>query len=129
MTTVSNGVVTLEGNVDYWSEHDDAARAVCKLAGVREVRNLVTVEPRAVKVAPETIRQVIDSALERHSTDATSDIQIAIAESTVILTGTVASWPEHDAVLGAVRGTRGIQHVDDQLTIGHAPLSSEHRSP
>jgi len=94
---------------------------------VREVRNRITVEPHAARVAPETIRQAIDSALERHS-HAADHIQIAIAEGTVILSGTVTSWPEHDAVLGAVRGTRGVQKVDDQITIGHAPLSSQHRS-
>jgi osmotically-inducible protein OsmY len=128
MTTVSSGVVTLEGTVDYWSEHDDAGRAVRNLPGVREVKNVITVEPRAVKVAPETIRQAIDSALERHTARRASHIQIAIAQGTVILSGTVSSWPEHDAVLGAVRGTRGVQDIDDQIAIGHAPISSEHRS-
>jgi len=127
-TTVSDGVVTLEGNVDYWSEHDDAGRAI-RLPGVREVRNLLTVEPRAVKVAPETIRAAIDGALERHRPHAAADhIQIAIAEGTVILSGTVTSWPEHDAVLGAVRGTRGVKKVDDQITIAYAPFRAEHRS-
>ena len=127
-TTVSDGVVTLEGNVDYWSEHDDAGRAIRNLPGVREVRNLLTVEPRAVKVAPETIRAAIDGALERHSSRAANHVQIAIAEGTVLLSGTVTSWPEHDAVLGAVRGTRGVKRVEDQIAIAHAPLRAEHRS-
>jgi osmotically-inducible protein OsmY len=128
MTTVSDGVVTLEGNVDYWSEHDDAERAVRNLPGVREVRNLITVEPRAARVAPEAIRQAINRAFERHTSHAANHVQIAIAEGTVILTGTVSSWPEHDAVLGAVRGTRGVQKIDDEITIGPDSVRSQHRS-
>jgi osmotically-inducible protein OsmY len=120
MTTVTDGVVTLEGTVDYWSEHDDAARAIRNLPGVREVRNQLVVEPRAANLSPEAIRQAIENALERRSSHAGGDVQIAIAGHTVILTGTVPSWPEHDAVLGAVRGTRGVQDIDDQLTIAGA---------
>jgi len=48
-TTVSNGIVMLEGNVDYWSQYDDAARCVRNLAGVREVRNLIIVQPYAAR--------------------------------------------------------------------------------
>src|SRR5688572_4261876 len=36
-STVSNGHVTLEGDVDYWHEREDAARAVRNLSGVRGV--------------------------------------------------------------------------------------------
>jgi osmotically-inducible protein OsmY len=117
LTTVSYGVVTLEGNVDYWSEHDDAGRVARDVPGVREVRNLVTVEPRAARVVPETIRHVIERALERHSSHAAEHIQIAIAGSMVILTGSVSSGPEHDAVISAVRKTRGVEKVDDRIAV------------
>jgi osmotically-inducible protein OsmY len=40
-TTVSAGVVTLEGEVDYWSQFDDVSKSVHDLIGVREVRNLI----------------------------------------------------------------------------------------
>lgn len=117
-TTVTDGTVMLEGSVDYWTQHDDAARAVRNLPGVREIRNQLTVEPRSAKLAPETIRSAIDSALERHVAHAKSHVEIAIDGGKVILSGSVPSWPEHDAVLGAVRGTRGVQKVDDNLSIG-----------
>jgi osmotically-inducible protein OsmY len=122
-TTVSNGVVTLEGDVDYWSQYEDAERAIQNLPGVREVRNLVSVEPRAGKIAPDTIRRAIDAALERHASHAGSHIEIAIAEGTVILSGTVPSRPEHDAVLGAVRGTRGVQKIEDGIGIGSPQIT------
>ncbi len=42
-TSVSQGVVTLSGVLDHWSERDDAERAVRYLHGVRQVINLVAV--------------------------------------------------------------------------------------
>jgi osmotically-inducible protein OsmY len=117
-STVSRGVVTLEGSVDYWKEHDDAGRAVRNLEGVREVRNLITVEPRATELKPEAVRQAIEAALARHLSRAASHVNIVIRDGTIVLTGEVPSWPEHAAVLGAVRGTPGVSTIDDQLHIG-----------
>ena len=116
-TTVSNGVVTLEGTVDYWSEHDDAARCVRNLAGVREVKNLITVEPSSPALSPEAIRRTIERALERHAEHAARHVEIAIADGKVILDGDVPSWAERNAVEGAVRGTPGVRSVVNHLRI------------
>jgi osmotically-inducible protein OsmY len=117
-TTVTNGVVTLEGEVDYWTQHDDAGRAMRNLAGVREVKNLISVAPHARTVSPETLREAIDGALQRHIAHAAKHVNIVISGSKILLTGEVPSWAEHDAVVGAVRATHGVATVDDQLRIG-----------
>ena len=44
-STVADGWVTLEGNVDYWSQREDADEAVRRLAGVRGVTNKIEVTP------------------------------------------------------------------------------------
>jgi len=116
-TTVSNGVVTLEGKVDFWSQYDDAARCVRNLAGVREVRNQILVEPSAPRLAPQTVRIAIEQALERHAAHAAKHVQVAVADGKVVLTGDVPSWAERNAVEGAVRGTLGVHRVDNQLRI------------
>jgi osmotically-inducible protein OsmY len=116
-TTVSNGVVTLEGRVDYLSQYDDAARCVRNLAGVREVNNLVAVEPSLPKLAPLTVRSAIEQALERHAAHAARRVQIAVTDGKVILSGEVPSWSERNAVEGAVRGTPGVLKVENQLRI------------
>jgi osmotically-inducible protein OsmY len=116
-TTVSNGVVTLEGKVDYWSQYDDAARCVRNLAGVREVKNLILVEPSVARVSPQAVRSTINLALERHAEHAAKHIQIALLDGKVILSGNVPSWAERNAVEGAVRGTPGVRQVDNQLRI------------
>jgi osmotically-inducible protein OsmY len=116
-TTVSNGLVTLEGKVDYWSQYDDAARAVSNLAGVREVKNLITVEPSLPRVSPQAVRGAIEQALERRAEHAAKHVQIAITEGKVVLSGDVSSWAERKALEGAVRGTPGVWTVDNQLRI------------
>ena len=88
------------------------------LAGVREVKNLMTVEPRDAVVKPETLRHAIEAALQRHLSRAANHVNIVISDGKILLTGEVPSWPEHAAVLGAVLGTRGVAEVDDQLRIG-----------
>jgi osmotically-inducible protein OsmY len=39
------GHVTLEGEVGHWSQRDAIERAVCRVKGVRGLRNLLTVRP------------------------------------------------------------------------------------
>jgi osmotically-inducible protein OsmY len=114
-TTVSNGVVTLEGTVNFWGQFEDAARAIRNLAGVREVDNLIAVEP--VRVSPQTVRGAIEGALERHALHAAKGVRVAITDGKVVLSGEVPSWAERNAVVGAVRGTSGVWKVDDQLRI------------
>lgn len=116
-STVANGVVTLEGSVDYWSQHADAARCVGNLAGVREIKNLITVEPSMPSLSLTEVRSAIDGALERHARHAAKHVQIALADGKVILSGNVPSWAERNAVDGAVRGTPGVVRVDNQLRV------------
>jgi osmotically-inducible protein OsmY len=115
-TTVSDGVVMLEGSVDYWSQYDDAERCVRNLAGVREVKNLITVEPLA-EVKPSTVRSAIESALERHAEHAAKGVHITVANDTVILSGEVPSAAERRAIEGAARSTPGVRRIDSQLRV------------
>lgn len=57
-TTVSEGVVTLSGVLDHWSERDDAERAVRYLYGVRRVINLI-----AVRSAGDARSETLQAAL------------------------------------------------------------------
>ena len=114
-TSVTRGVVTLEGTVDHWNEYEDAAKAVRNLKGVVEVHNLITVSPP--ELSSHVVRAAIDQALARHAAHASKHVTIAIEEDKVILSGKVPSWAEHAAIEGAVRGTRGVRKVDNRLLI------------
>jgi osmotically-inducible protein OsmY len=115
-STVSNGVVTLEGTVSFWSQRADAQRAIERLAGIKSVLNRIEVKPgEQVNVAEA--RSAVESALERHAEREASRIDLRATDGTVTVTGIVHTWQEKQAVLGAVRGTRGVRSISDHLSI------------
>jgi osmotically-inducible protein OsmY len=114
-STVTDGVVTLVGNVDYWAQREDAQRAVSNITGVRSVINGIAI--KAPSVATDAVRTAIRSALERQADREARKIDVQVQDGRVTVTGDVHSWAERGAVLGAVRGTRGVMAVDDHLRI------------
>jgi osmotically-inducible protein OsmY len=114
-STVSQGSVTLEGDVDNWADRADAARAVRNLAGVLGVNNRI--EVKAPKVRPEDIRLALEGALKRHVEHDLNQLVVDIADGRVTLTGTVHSAAEHRAVVGAVQATAGVRDVVDHLRV------------
>ena len=118
-TTVSSGWVTLEGDVDYWSQSDDAEKAVRNLAGVIAVSNLIEIRPpKGVSVE---VQKAIEEALDRQAEREAKRIDLEVLDGRVSVTGVVHSWAERDAVIGAARGTPGVRKVEDHLRI--APYS------
>ncbi len=115
-STVSNGQITLEGEVDCLSERDDAEHAIEHLKGVQLVINKVQVKERSVPRATN-VRGAIFEALERRAAKELHRIRIEEADGIVILSGTCQTWAEKKAVVGAARGTRGVRSVRDQLRI------------
>lgn len=114
-STVMAGAVTLKGCVETYAQREDAERAVKNLAGVRMVLDEIAVE--TVDVTPEALRASIRDALDRHAERELGKLQIDIEGGRVTLHGNVQSWHEHDAVVGAVTGTRGVKSVVDRLRI------------
>lgn len=115
-STVSAGVVALEGDVDSWIQRDDAERVVRNLTDVRGVRNDIVVKPP--KVAPSEVKQAIESALDRQAEREAERIRVEVLDGGVTLSGTVHSWSEKETVVGAAKRTPGVRSVDDRLRIG-----------
>jgi osmotically-inducible protein OsmY len=115
-STVSRGVVTLEGTVRTGAQRIDAERAVERLAGVKEVVNRIEVNP-AEEADPVALRGAVENALERHAAREASQIDIAVSDGIVTVRGQVEGMREREAVLGAIRGTRGVRTVADQLQV------------
>jgi osmotically-inducible protein OsmY len=115
-STVSKGVVTLEGTVNFWTERSDAERAVEKISGVKAVVNRIEVRP-SVRAEATQVRSAIQDALERHADREAARIDVRVHEGAVDVTGVVHTWSEKQAVLGAVRGTRGVREVVDRVTV------------
>ena len=115
-STVSQGTVTLEGTVPYWGQRYDAGRAVERLAGVIQVVNKITVKPTD-DVQLDEARRAVTGALELHARREAGRINLRVLDHVVDVAGTVDTWAEKEAVLGAVRGTRGVRDVTDHVRI------------
>ena len=114
-STVANGWVTLEGNVDSLFDRDDAERSVRRLQGVRGVLNNIAVA--STKADSTKIRKSIETTLERRAEREADRIDVEVVNGKVTLRGRVHSWPEKEAVLGTVEHAPGVQNVVDHLRI------------
>lgn len=114
-STVSDGWVTLEGDVDLWRERQDAEHAVLRLAGVIGVINKITIRKRAVD--PEELREEIEDALERRADREAERLRVEVHDGTVDLWGRVHSWQERRAVIGSISYATGVSEVRDHLRI------------
>jgi osmotically-inducible protein OsmY len=114
-STVSDGIVTLKGDVDLFSQLEAAESAIRYLTGVRMVVNLLQVKP--APVTPAELKTSIEAALERQAEREAQRIGLEVKDGLVKVSGVVHSWAERDAVIGAAKGTRGVRNVDDQLQI------------
>lgn len=114
-STVSDGWVTLEGSVDNLREREDAERAVRFLLGVRGVSNMLVVSEQEVE--PEEVRAMIEEALERRAERAAAHIKVTVDDGAVTLAGSVRSWAEKRAIMGAVSHAPGVRTVHDHLRI------------
>ena len=115
-STVSDGQVTLEGQVESLAQRDDAEKAIEHLAGVLFVINDITVKPQ-LEGEMGDVRQAIHDALERRAGRESHRIRVENQDGIVTLTGACHTWADKKAVVGAARGTRGVRSVQDQLRI------------
>jgi len=115
-STVSNGVVTLEGEVEFLVQRDDAEKAIEHLAGVSFVFNNIVVKHH--KTAPiGDVRRAIHDALERRAARESERIRVDNKDGIVTLSGACRTWADKKAAVGAARGTLGVRSVHDELRI------------
>ena len=114
-STVSDGDVTLEGQVHTLRQKEDAARAIRRVSGVKGMNNLLTVVP--IKADPGQLRKSIEQALERRAEREAEKINVEVQDGVVTLQGRIRTWPERKAVLGAVSHAPGVREVRDHLFV------------
>jgi len=117
--TVSQGWVTLKGEVDHGFQKRDALRAICRLSGVKGITNLMMVKPR---VLPTDLKQQIERALLRNAQTDARTITVEMEGSRVILRGTVRSYAEKQAAEDtACWSAPGVTEVDNRIVISPIP--------
>jgi len=114
-STVSSGVVTLEGVVENWMERWNTERAIQRLAGVKGVINRITIAPKPVSA--DQIKTQIESALERQVEREAKRLGVTVFDGVVTITGTFRSWAEKNAATRTAWATPGVKRVDDQTTV------------
>jgi len=111
---VSDGFVTLKGNLDWQFQREAAARAVRDLTGVRGVNNSIAVQSR---VRTGEVQDRIEAAFKRSAEIDARRITVTAHDGKVTLNGNVRSWAERKEAERVAWAAPGVTQVEDRLAI------------
>jgi osmotically-inducible protein OsmY len=111
---VSDGWVTLSGQVDSDYQRRGVADTVRPLMGVTGVTNNVVVKAKA---SASAIKSSIEAALKRRAIADAKAILVDVKGDKVTLRGTASSWSERDLTTQAAWSTPGVRDVIDNISV------------
>ena len=86
---VTDGVVTLQGTVEWQYQKKEAEQGLLRLIGVKSILNRITLNP---KVSAAGVKGRIEDALKRNAEIDATHIKVETSDGTVTLRGSVRSW-------------------------------------
>jgi osmotically-inducible protein OsmY len=116
---VSNGWVTVEGEVEWFYQKQAAYDAVRHLTGVKGVSNNIDIKPRVNAVQ---VKDKIEQALRRSAEVDAKRITVEVHEGRVILRGTVRSWAEREDAESAAWAAPGVSDVESHVKVEEEEL-------
>lgn len=111
---VDDGIVTLQGELEWEYQRTSARNAVQNLTGVRSVANLITIKP---KLNPFELEQKITAAFQRNAAIDAGKINVSTIGNKVILTGRVRSFAESEDAANVAWAAPGVYHVENKLIV------------
>ena len=111
---VENGLVKLEGEVEWEYQRQSIKNAIEKLIGVKAVVNLVKIKK---KVSVFEVEKKITAAFHRNATIDSKRIETIVNENKVILNGKVRSFAEKEDAEIAAWAAPGVMFVENNLTV------------
>lgn len=111
--TVTDGWLTLTGQVPWHFQHDAAAEAVRTLWGVTGVSNQISIKPSP---SARDIKTDIQSALKR-SWFKPEHVDVSASNGTVTLTGKVNSWSERELAANTAWAAPGVSAVTNDIRV------------
>lgn len=111
---VEDGIVTLEGEVEWEYQRAAAKNTIQNFAGVTNVWNFIKLKP---KVASNDIKEKIKAAFERSAKIDANRVSVETSGSSITLTGTVASLAEKEDAGYAAWAAPGVTMVYNNLEV------------
>jgi VCBS repeat-containing protein len=112
---VTEGRVTLEGQVRWNFERDAAEKAVRYLTGVLEVYNSITLKPP--DATAEKVKEKVQAALKRQATTDANSIKVETSGGKVTLSGHASSWRSIEDASDAAWAAPGVTEVIQRISI------------
>ena len=111
---VEDGIVKLEGEVEWEYQRNIVRKAIENLSGIRYVTNLISVKP---KITPNELEQKINNAFLRNATIDAGKINVNVDGNKFVLTGKVRSFAESEDAANVAWAAPGVLNVENKLEI------------
>jgi osmotically-inducible protein OsmY len=113
---VEQGMITLEGQVDWQFQKQNVYDAVIHLRGVQGVYNRIALKPFLTSA---DVRQTIEAAFKRSADLDAKQVHVTVENGNVTLKGNLPTWSERDAASRVAWNAAGVMTVKNQITVSN----------